>query len=121
MENEHLGILLILLGISLFCIQDIFIKLIIINNSILQILVFRAILGFILLTGYLYLNQKRISYKSNYPFIALICGTFFSRFCLFLHIPYKNTIGRSQCFILYKSNYGDNSFSFYTQKSNLIS
>ena len=77
MENERLGILLILLGMSLFCIQDIFIKLIIANTSILQILVFRAILGFILLTGYLYLNQKRITYKSNYPIIALIRGTFF--------------------------------------------
>ena len=77
MENERLGILLILLGMSLFCVQDIFIKLIITNTSILQILVFRAILGIILLTGFLYLNQKRISYKSNYPFIALIRGTLF--------------------------------------------
>ena len=77
MENERLGILLILLGMSLFCVQDIFIKLIITNTSILQILVFRAILGFILLTGFLYFNQKRISYKSDYPFIALIRGTLF--------------------------------------------
>ena len=77
MENERLDILLILMGMSLFCIQDIFIKFILTNTSILQIVVFRAALGLILLTGYLYLNQKKITYKSNYPFIAIIRGTLF--------------------------------------------
>ena len=70
MENERLGILLILLGISLFCVQDIFIKLIITNTSILQILVFRAILGFILLTGFLYFLIKK-EYLIN-PIIPLL-------------------------------------------------
>ena len=36
-----------------------FIKLIINDTSILQILVFRAILGFIFKTGYLYKNKKK--------------------------------------------------------------
>ena len=64
MESERLGILLILFGMSLFCIQDIFIKLIINDTSILQILVFRTFLGFIFLTGYLYINKKIIRKKT---------------------------------------------------------
>ena len=84
MESERLGILLILLGMSLFSIQDIFIKLIIHDTSILQILVFRALLGIVFLTGYLYLNKKKITYTSNYPIIAVIRGTlFFSGFIFF--------------------------------------
>ena len=84
MESERLGILLILLGMSLFSIQDIFIKLIIYDTSILQILVFRALLGIVFLTGYLYLNKKEITYTSNYPIIAIIRGTlFFSGFIFF--------------------------------------
>ena len=84
MESERLGILLILLGMSLFSIQDIFIKLIIHDTSILQILVFRALLGIVFLTGYLYLNKKKITYTSNYPIIAIIRGTlFFSGFIFF--------------------------------------
>ena len=86
MDNERLGIVLILLGMSLFCIQDIFIKFIITNTSILQILVFRALLGFIFLTGYLYLNKKKITYKSHYPLIAIIRGALFFVGFIFFYI-----------------------------------
>ena len=84
MESERLGILLILLGMSLFSIQDIFIKLIIHDTSILQILVFRALLGIVFLTGYLILSKGKLTYTSNYPIIAIIRGTlFFSGFIFF--------------------------------------
>ena len=84
MESERLGILLILLGMSLFSIQDIFIKLIIHDASILQILVFRALLGIVFLTGYLILSKGKLTYTSNYPIIAIIRGTlFFSGFIFF--------------------------------------
>lgn len=86
MESERLGILLILLGMSLFCIQDILIKLIINNTSILQILVFRAFLGLILLSAYLYFNKKKIVYFSSYPFIAIIRGTLFFVGFIFFYI-----------------------------------
>ena len=86
MDSERLGILLILFGMSLFCIQDIFIKLIINDTSILQILVFRALLGFIFLTGYLYINKKKIIYTSNYPVIAIIRGTLFFIGFIFFYI-----------------------------------
>ncbi len=86
MESERLGILLILLGMSLFSIQDIFIKLIIYDTSILQILVFRALLGIVFLTGYLYLNKKKITYTSNYPIIAIIRGTLFFLGFIFFYI-----------------------------------
>ena len=118
MESERLGILLILFGMSLFCIQDIFIKLIINDTSILQILVFRAFLGFIFLTGYLYINKKKITYTSNYPIIAIIRGTLFFVGFIFFYISLtKIPLAEANAFF-YKSHYSYFSFIFFTQKPN---
>ena len=54
MGKDRLGILLILLGMSFFSIQDVLIKIIILDASLLQILVFRAALGTIILVCFLY-------------------------------------------------------------------
>ena len=40
----------------------------------------------ILLTGYLYINKKKITYTSNYPIIAIIRGTLFFVGFIFFYI-----------------------------------
>ena len=84
MKAEKLGLLLILLGMSLFSIQDVFIKLISDRVSIMQILFFRASLGTLLLICFLRLRGSPIKFGSFYPKIAIFRGvTFFIGFTLF--------------------------------------
>ena len=45
---------------SFFSIQDVIIKLVILEASLLQILVFRALLGSIILLGFLYFTKREI-------------------------------------------------------------
>ena len=84
MGNDRLGILLILLGMSFFSIQDVLIKLIILDASLLQVLVFRALLGSIILLCFLYFTKREIKLGSAYPAIAIFRGvSFFIGFTLF--------------------------------------
>ena len=84
MGKDRLGILLILLGMSFFSIQDVLIKIIILDASLLQILVFRAFLGTIILACFLYLTKRSINFGSAYPAIAIFRGiSFFIGFTLF--------------------------------------
>ena len=87
MGNDRLGILLILLGMSFFSIQDVLIKLIILDASLLQVLVFRALLGSIILLCFLYFTKREIKLGSAYPAIAIFRGVIFSVLIL------KNSIG----------------------------
>ena len=64
MGNNRLGIVLILVGMSFFSIQDVIIKLVILEASLLQILVFRALLGSIILLGFLYFTKREISFDN---------------------------------------------------------
>ena len=77
MGNDRLGILLILLGMSFFSIQDVLIKLVILEASLLQILVFRALLGSIILICFLYFTKREIKLGSAYPVIATFRGISF--------------------------------------------
>ena len=84
MGKDRLGILLILLGMSFFSIQDVLIKIIILDASLLQILVFRAFLGTIILACFLYFTKRPINFGSAYPAIAIFRGiSFFIGFTLF--------------------------------------
>ena len=84
MGKDRLGILLILLGMSFFSIQDVLIKIIILDASLLQILVFRAFLGTIILAVFLYFTKRSINFGSAYPAIAIFRGiSFFIGFTLF--------------------------------------
>ena len=84
MGKDRLGILLILLGMSFFSIQDVLIKIIILDASLLQILVFRAFLGTIILACFLYFTKRSINFGSAYPAIAIFRGiSFFIGFTLF--------------------------------------
>tara|TARA_Y200000002_G_scaffold26912_1_gene20232 strand:+ start:185 stop:1120 length:936 start_codon:yes stop_codon:yes gene_type:complete len=84
MGNDRLGILLILLGMSFFSIQDVLIKFVILDASLLQILVLRAFLGSIILASFLYFTKRPIKLGSAYPAIAIFRGiSFFIGFTLF--------------------------------------
>ena len=84
LSSDRLGIVLILVGMSLFSIQDVLIKLIILEASLIQILVCRAFLGSIVLICFLYFTKRPIKLGSAYPLIAITRGVlFFVGFTLF--------------------------------------
>ena len=84
LSSDRLGIVLILVGMSLFSIQDVLIKLIILKASLIQILVCRAFLGSIVLICFLYFTKRPIKLGSAYPLIAIPRGVlFFVGFTLF--------------------------------------
>ena len=84
MKSEKLGLILVLLGMSLFSIQDVFIKLIADRVSLMQILFFRASLGTLLLICFLWVSGNPIKFGSFYPKTAIFRGvTFFIGFTLF--------------------------------------
>ena len=69
---------------SFFSIQDVLMKFIILEASLIQILVFRAFLGSFILISFLYFTKKPIKLGSAYPLIAISRGLlFFIGFTLF--------------------------------------
>tara|TARA_B100001250_G_C19786920_1_gene784626 strand:- start:1467 stop:1952 length:486 start_codon:yes stop_codon:yes gene_type:complete len=84
MSNDRYGILLILLGMTFFSVQDVLIKLIIIEVLVFQIMVFRAFFGSVILILFLYFTNREIKFGSHYPVIAIVRGVlFFFGFSLF--------------------------------------
>ena len=84
MNNNQIGVVLIILGMLLFSIQDAIIKHIVSNTSLVQIIVCRSIVGFLLLSGFLFFSKRSINFNSSYPLVALTRGTlFFFGFTLF--------------------------------------
>jgi len=84
MNNNQIGVILIILGMLLFSIQDAIIKHIVSNTSLVQIIVCRSIVGFLILSVFLYFSKRSINFSSSYPLVALTRGTlFFFGFTLF--------------------------------------
>jgi len=84
MNNNQIGVVLIILGMLLFSIQDAIIKHIVSNTSLVQIIVCRSIVGFLILSVFLYFSKRSINFSSSYPLVALTRGTlFFFGFTLF--------------------------------------
>ena len=84
MNNNIKGLFLIIIGMFLFIIHDTLIKLIVNDLSLLQILVFRAIVGSLILILYLLYAKENIVFNSAYPFVAIFRGlSFFFGFLLF--------------------------------------
>ena len=77
MNNDLKGILLVIIGMFFFIIQDTLIKLTVEDLSLLQILVFRAFVGIIIIIIYLRYKKQPIVFKSAYPYIAIFRGLFF--------------------------------------------
>ncbi len=78
MQNDNrLGIILIIIGMSFFAVQDILIKSMAPEASLMQILFFRGLIGTLLLTIFFYFTGRKISFSSTFPFIAILRGFLF--------------------------------------------
>ena len=83
-ENTPKAIILIIIGMSSVAFQDALIKIISTETNIFLILLFRALLGFILLVMFLKIKKQPIIFKTNYPLLTTIRGIlFFIAFCLY--------------------------------------
>ena len=84
MENTPKAIILIIIGMSFVAFQDVIIKIISSETNVFLILLFRALLGFILLAIFLKIKKQPIIFKTNYPLLTTIRGIiFFIAFCLY--------------------------------------
>ena len=77
MNNNIKGLILIVIGMLFFIVQDTLIKFTVNDLSLLQILVFRASVGIIMLVVYLLYTKQAIVLTSAHPFIAIFRGFFF--------------------------------------------
>ena len=75
--QDRMGILLIILGMSLFSIQDVVIKLMASDGSLLQIIVLRGIIGTCFISAFLYIRGRPIIFTTAYPILTTIRATFF--------------------------------------------
>ncbi len=90
-ENTPKAILLVIIGMTVFAVQDALIKYISYESNIFLIYFFRAILGIIILCLYLYYNNKPIIFKTYYPKLTILrCVLFFCSFVYFLKILKQN-------------------------------
>ena len=84
MNNNFKGLFLILIGMLFFIIHDTLIKLTVNDLSLLQILVFRALVGSSILIIYLLYTKQNIVFSSAHPYVAIFRGlSFFFGFLLF--------------------------------------
>ena len=84
MNNNIKGLILIIVGMLFIITQDVLIKYTIHDASLMQILVFRGGVGFLLLCLYLILTKQPIFFGTVHPYIAIFRGsTFFFGFTLF--------------------------------------
>ena len=84
MNDNIKGLLILLVGVILIFTQDVLIKYTIFDASLLQILVFRGSIGFLLLAAYLAYNKKSITFRSAHPYIAIFrSSTFLFGFTMF--------------------------------------
>jgi len=84
MNNNIKGLILIIVGMIFIITQDVLIKYTIHDASLMQILVFRGGMGFLLLSLYLIFTKQPIFIGTSYPFVAIFRGsTFFFGFTLF--------------------------------------
>ena len=83
-ENTPKAILLIILGMSIFSIQDALIKFLSAEINIFLIYFSRSLIAIIILIFYLKSFKQPIIFKTNYPFITIIrCIMFFLAFSLY--------------------------------------
>ncbi len=84
MSNNTKGLLILLIGVILIFTQDVLIKYTIFDASLMQILVCRGFIGFLLLAAYLTYKKQPVIFRSAHPYIAIFRGsTFFFGFTMF--------------------------------------
>ena len=84
LSNSQKGILLIIIGMSIFSIQDVLVKYLSGSTSVLQIFFVRSIVGLLTISLYLSFTKQKIIFKSQYPLLTFIrVVLFFSAFLAF--------------------------------------
>ncbi len=77
MDNDRLGILLIMLGVSLFTVQDALIKYIADTSSLLQIFITRGFVGGVIVLCYMRLSKIPLYVGSAYPLLSFTRSVLF--------------------------------------------
>lgn len=77
MSTDQKGILLIILGMMLFGVQDLTIKSMVNTGSLLQIITLRGLIGSIILAVFLKSTGRSFSVRSHYPLLAITRGILF--------------------------------------------
>ena len=84
LSKSQKGILLIIIGMSIFSIQDVLVKYLSGSTSVFQIFFVRSIVGLLTISLYLSLTKQKIIFKSQYPLLTFIrVVLFFSAFLAF--------------------------------------
>ena len=77
MKDDKKGIILVVVSMTIFAVQDILIKLLSVDISMFQILFCRSIIGVLLICVYLKLSHKPLKFGSAYPFLSTCRGLLF--------------------------------------------
>ena len=85
-KDNQKAIILILIGMTVFAIQDTFIKLLSDDTNIYLIYFTRCIIGLMVIFAYLKINKIPIIFKTHYPFLTIFRVTaFFLVFSLYYY------------------------------------
>ena len=83
-SNNIKAIILILIGMTVFALQDTFIKLISDTTNLYLIYLVRCIIGLFVIICYLKYKKQAIIFKTHYPFLTIVrCFAFFLGFSLY--------------------------------------
>ena len=77
MTDDQRGIACLIFGMFLFSVQDIFIKAMADQASLIQIITLRGVIGGIVLLGYLRLTGRSMNVGSAYPVLSVIRAILF--------------------------------------------
>lgn len=77
MKDDKKGIILVVVSMTIFAVQDILIKFLSVDISMFQILFCRAIIGVLLISIYLKLSHKPLKLGTAYPFLSTCRGLLF--------------------------------------------
>ena len=89
-ENNVLSIIYILLGMTVFSVQDTLVRLVSEDVSILQVLFFRSTIAIILITLFLRFTNQKIEIKTAYPILTTLRTIIFIFAFLFYYIGLAN-------------------------------
>jgi len=89
-ENNILSIFYILMGMTVFSVQDTLVRIISEDISILQVLFFRSTIAIILITLFLKATGQKIEIKTGYPLLTIFRTIIFIFAFLFYYIGLAN-------------------------------
>ena len=89
MENQNniKAIILVLFGMSVFALQDTFIKLLSTSTNLYLIYLIRSLIGLTVIISFIKYKKKYIIFKTHYPILTFVrVSAFFFGFSLYLFL-----------------------------------